>query len=130
MDQSVAMYRFIERIIQSTPEEYSFRDFEDDGTKQTFGEIPLFTTAGTSWISVDEGHPGTGYDFPVAFTFRSRTGEILGMSPDTENVTVEKLKTTKIELRTSIGTGVDIVQESFGGNITLISTAKVYPAGE
>lgn len=131
MDQSVAMYRFIERIIQSTPEEYSFTDFEDVVTKQTFGEIPLFTTAGSSWISVDEGHPGTGYDFPVAFTFRSRTGEILGMSPDTEYVTsVEKLKTTKIELRTSIGTGVDIVQESFGGNITLISTAKVYLAGE
>lgn len=131
MSQESAMYKLIEDISQVTPEEYTFKDWEQAVTKGTYGDIPLFTTAGNSWISVGVGHPGEKLEFPAAFTYRSRTGEILGMSPETEYVnSIEKLKTTKIELRTSVGTGVDIVQENFGGGMTLISTAKVFPAGE
>lgn len=126
-----AMDKFLDTVTQATSESYT----TDLTGVVEVSDAPLIINYGNSWIyKEDPSFPG-GVELPITFLTEKdwETGSysISGVSPTSDNLdTVEKDKVTVLRFRPSIHDSIDLIQDRFGGEVEVTSTAKAYFMGE
>ena len=130
VSQSYAMLQFVEEIVQGAAETFTYTDWEGEVITKSLTESPLVSVGGSSFLSKTYENEEY-FEFPITFHIDNRENTFTGMSADYSKVDqVRATTTTTLRFRPSVGLGVDIVQEKFGGPQTVIATAKVTLMGE
>ena len=128
--QSYAMLQFVEEIVQGAAETFTYTDGEGKVITKSLTESPLVSVGGSSFLSKTYENEEY-FEFPITFHIDNRENTFTGMSADYSKADqVRATTTTTLRFRPSVGLGVDIVQEKFGGPQTVIATAKVTLMGE
>ena len=126
-----AMDKFLDTVTQATSESYT----TDLTGVVEVSDAPLIINYGNSWIYKEDPSFPEGVELPITFLIEKdwETGSysISGVSPTSDNLdTVEKDKVTVLRFRPSIHDSIDLIQDRFGGEVEVTSTAKAYFMGE
>lgn len=125
-----AMDKFLDTVTQATSESYT----TDLTGVVEVSDAPLIINFGNSWIYKEDPSFPEGVELPITFLivkdWETGSYSISGVSPTSDNLdTVEKDKVTVLRFRPSIHDSIDLIQDRFGGEVEVTSTAKAYFMG-
>lgn len=125
-----AMDKFLDTVTQATSESYT----TDLTGVVEVSDAPLIINFGNSWIYKEDRNFPEGVELPITFLivkdWETGSYSISGVSPTSDNLdTVEKEKVTVLRFRPSNNDSIDLIQDRFGGEVEVTSTAKAYFIG-